>query len=69
MKQSKALIAGVFAGLSAPASMGVPAEYPRLVGSDLNRLRGDVQRVGRDFETVIKKKNGEARSPRSTEAG
>ncbi len=69
MKQTKALIAGILASLAAPASIGMSVEYPRLGGSDLSRLRGDVQRVGRDFSSVMNRKNdGKANAPSSSKA-
>lgn len=55
MKQSRSLLAGVLAGMAAPASIGMPVEYSRITGSDLSRLRGDAARVGQDFATVIKR--------------
>lgn len=58
MKQTKALLAGLLAGIASPASIGGHVDYARLAGSDLSRMRGDVARVGRDFSIVIKK-NGE----------
>lgn len=60
MKQSKALIAGVLAGIASPASIGISVDYPRLSGTDLSRLRGDASKVGRDFRVVLKKNNGES---------
>lgn len=51
--RSKALIAGVLAGLAAPATIGASVEYPRPKGDDLSRLRGDVLRLGGTFRTVI----------------
>lgn len=55
MKQTKALLAGLLAGIASPASIGGHADYTRLAGSDLSRMRNDVARVGRDFSSVIKK--------------
>lgn len=61
MKHGKALLAGVIAGIAAPASLGIPSQYQPLKGSDLSRMRSDVQRVGSDFSRVItnNKKHGE----------
>lgn len=53
MKQTRSLLAGVLAGLAAPASIGTPVEYSRVTGTDLARLRGDASRVGKDFASVI----------------
>lgn len=57
--KNKALIAGLMAGIAAPASIGATVHYQRLAGSDMNRMRHDVERVGRDFAVVINRKNGE----------
>lgn len=53
MNHTKALLAGILAGLSAPATMAQTPNYHNLQGSDLQRLRGDVARVGSTFNTVI----------------
>ena len=58
MQRKSALIAGVLAGLTAPGSIGAAVDYPRPQGSDLGRMRGDMNRVGRDFSTVINRENG-----------
>ena len=52
-KRTKALLAGVVAGLASPASFGSHVEYTRVAGSDLSRMRGDVMRIGQDFSRVI----------------
>lgn len=62
MKHKGALLAGVLAGLAAPGTIGASVEYPRPQGSDLKRLRGDVNRVGRDFLTVINREDGHQKS-------
>lgn len=53
MKNKSALLAGILAGMSSPASIYAQPSYPRLTGSDMERLRGDVLHVGNDFSTVI----------------
>lgn len=58
IQRKSALIAGVLAGLASPGSICVAADYPRRKGSDLERMRGDMTRVGRDFSTVINRENG-----------
>jgi len=65
MKQTRSLLAGVLAGMAAPASIGAPVEYQRVTGSDLARLRGDAARVGQDFETVIKRHGDKKKIPSS----
>lgn len=62
MQRKEAVIAGILAGIAAPASIGAPVEYPRPRGSDLSRLRGDVMRVGIDFNNVITRENGKQKS-------
>ncbi len=53
MKHAKAILAGLFAGLAAPASIAQAPRYLELQGTDLQRIRGDVARVGGTFKTVI----------------
>ena len=53
MKNKSALLAGILAGISAPSTIYAQPSYPSLPGSDMERLRGDVSRVGNDFSTVI----------------
>ena len=62
MQNKNALIAGVLAGLSSPASFASTVDYPRPHGSDLSRLRGDMSRVGRDFSNVIRREYGKQKS-------
>jgi len=52
-KRTRSLLAGILAGMAAPASIGTPIEYQRVTGSDLSRLRGDAARVGKDFASVM----------------
>jgi hypothetical protein len=66
--RSKALIAGILAGLAAPATIGAPVEYPRPQGDDLSRLRGDVLRLGGTFRTVIEQERV-TKASRKTQAG
>ena len=58
LPKGRALIAGVLAGLAAPATIGAPVDYPKPRGSDLNRIRGDVQRLGASFWAVIEREHG-----------
>ncbi|MGI4776918.1 MAG: hypothetical protein ACRYGA_02175 [Janthinobacterium lividum] len=67
MRNKSALIAGVLAGIASPATIGAPVKYPRPQGSDLNRMRADVQRLGGDFKTVIERENGNQKP--ASEAG
>ena len=58
MEKTKAILAGILAGLAAPASHAQCTHYERLNGSDLSRMRGDVARVGMDFNNVISRQSG-----------
>lgn len=58
MRHKNVLIAGTIAGIASPGVIGSPAPYRLPEGSDLQRMRGDVSRVGLDFSTVIKRENG-----------
>lgn len=58
MQSKSALIAGILAGIASPSTIGAPAQFERLQGSDLSRMRGDVLRVGGDFSTVITRERG-----------
>jgi hypothetical protein len=53
LARGKAIIAGILAGIAAPATIGAPADYPRPQGDDLSRIRGDVLRLGGTFRAVI----------------
>lgn len=58
MKNKSALLAGILAGISAPSTIYTDRTYPKLHGSDMDRLRGDVSRIGGDFSRVIEQENG-----------
>lgn len=67
--QSKsALLAGILAGMTSPATIGAPVRFERLEGTDLSRMRGDVARVGRDFSNVMQRERGKQTSA-SSKAG
>ena len=51
--RSKALIAGMLAGIAAPATLGLSADYPRPMKDDMSRLRGDARRLADTFRVVI----------------
>lgn len=53
MDRAKALLAGIFAGLAAPSTIAQHHRYSHLQGTDLQRIRGDVEKVGRTFNKVI----------------
>lgn len=51
----RTFLRGLLHGLGAAADMGRPVRYPTPAGSDLDRMRGDVSRVGIDFNRVIER--------------
>lgn len=53
MRRTKALIAGLLAGMASPATFMEPRPRNKLAGNDLSRMRGDVERVGKDFAAAI----------------
>jgi hypothetical protein len=57
MRSKSTLLAGILAGMSASASIYASPNYPKLIGTDTERLRGDIKRVGRHFSTVIDREN------------
>lgn len=67
MEKTKAILAGILAGLAAPASLIQHTHYQRLHGSDLSRMRGDVARVGLDFNNVITRQNGKKAKPNDSQ--
>ena len=66
MQRKEALIAGLIAGIASPGTIGAPSHYRVPQGSDLQRMRGDVTRLGRDFLTVIEREHGKQAAPRTT---
>ena len=61
MRKRNALLAGILAGVASPATVASTADYPRLQGTDLQRMRQDVKRVGGDFNTVINHYHGQTK--------
>jgi hypothetical protein len=59
---------GILAGMASPGSLWERTEYPKLAGSDLSRLRGDAQKIGGYFATVIERENGKTTSASSESA-
>lgn len=49
MWNRKAMLAGVFAGIASPATVVATPDYPKLKGTDSDRLRSDMGRIGNDF--------------------
>lgn len=68
MRSKSALIAGVVAGIASPGSIGAPATYRLPQGSDLQRMRGDVARLGGDFATVMNREHGKQTTPPANKA-
>lgn len=59
MRKRGALIAGIIAGISSPATVITTADYSRIQGTDLQRMRQDVRRVGNDFSVAINRYYGQ----------
>jgi hypothetical protein len=57
MKDRKSFMNGLLSGL-APPSVFERSNYPSLEGSDMSRMRNDVERVGKQLSTVIDRENG-----------
>ena len=51
-------------GLTSTSSIFTHAESQTLRGSDLERIRGDVCRVGKDFHKILAKENDNRTSAR-----
>ena len=62
MKNVPAILTRLFTGLTSPVSVALPTKYIELQGSDLQRIRGDVARVGATFRTVLSQKAGTAKA-------
>lgn len=67
MRKKSALLAGIIAGISSPASIYATPSYPRINGDDLGRMRGDVRRIGNDFRVVIRAQYDKTKKPATTE--
>jgi hypothetical protein len=62
MKNKSTFWSAFIAGMASPASIVTPRSYHWVEGTDLERLREDVSRVGSDFDTVIKRENAKAKA-------
>ncbi|MBN9410860.1 MAG: hypothetical protein J0H69_17080 [Burkholderiales bacterium] len=54
----KSLLSAILAGVALPATLIGAHDFTRVAGSDLDRIRGDVNRVGDSFRLVMKRENG-----------
>jgi len=68
MKNMTALLDGILAGIAAPSSIYTVQPYPQLQGSDVDRLRGDVWRVGGDFSRIIEQENVKKQNANTTKS-
>lgn len=57
MKKHGKLLAAVVSGLGATATVFAAPTFQRPVGTDLSRMRGDVERVGATMRSVIKREH------------
>lgn len=59
MRDRKSFLAGILSGM-APPSPFETSQLPTLGGTDASRMRGDVERVGMQFRSVMERERGEA---------
>lgn len=57
MKKHAKFLAALISGLGATATLFAAPTFQRPVGSDLSRMRGDVERVGTTMRAVIKREH------------
>lgn len=62
MKTKSGLLNGILSGMASPTTIYTPTSYPPLKGSDQDRLRGDVERIGREFHKVISSEQEKSRN-------
>jgi hypothetical protein len=58
MSRYRTFFSNIVLALAAPATLMASSDYPQLKGSDLERMRGDVGRIGSDFERVLEREQG-----------
>jgi hypothetical protein len=51
-------LTAVLDGVALPSNIYKHHQFARVRGTDLERLRSDVERVGTDFKTVIAREHG-----------
>jgi hypothetical protein len=56
--RAKKLIAAIIDGVALPGALIERRSFSRPAGSDLERIRGDVERVGATFREVIDREHG-----------
>ena len=57
MKKHAKFLAALIGGLGATASVFAAPTFQRPVGSDLSRMRGDVERVGSTMRNILAREN------------
>ena len=57
MKKHARFLAALISGLGATASVFATPTFQRPVGTDLARMRGDVERVGTTMRSVMKREH------------
>ena len=68
MRNKSAFFAGILAGIASPATIFANSNYPPLRGSDIERMRGDVERVGNNFATVIEREHAKTKNATSKQS-
>lgn len=59
MRKLSAFVVGILEGMASPRSLFAPVSYPKVAGTDMDRLRGDVANVGADLWRVIQQEHSE----------
>lgn len=67
MKNRKSFLDGILSGMAPPSPFEL-STYPSLDGTDASRMRGDVERVGKQFFAVIERENAKEAQPSSAES-
>lgn len=62
VKNRKSLLAGILSGMAPPSPFEL-STFPVLDGTDASRMRGDVERVGKQFFAVIERENDKEAQP------
>ena len=57
MKKHTRFLVALISGLGATASVFAAPTFQRPIGSDLSRMRGDVERVGSTMRSVMKREH------------
>jgi len=60
MKKTTKFLMGLLEGVGASGNIFSPPVFSRPVGDDESRMRGDVQKVGKTMEAVIRRESAKS---------